>query len=374
MSNELALDASHQGWIFSAFSWGYVFFMLPGGVLVKHLGPWRCLMGGVLISSLLSFFLIFASSFSQLFLLRFLLGAAEAPVFPACAAIVATQFTRGKLGWATASFDAGSYAGGAVVGALIPSAVAVMGWRPVFVFPLIPAILVLVVKWSQPHAHMSHAENLESTSRALPMRSLLNVRVIALALSFMCYNFSKSFYLTWLPVLFFQFKDFNVFWLTLLSAFPFVLAIGTDFLGARILDDRDQKGFDPIATRRALIFGGLLCNLLVATVFLTNSKTMTVTIVTLSFASLIATSAAYWSLPRELSALRQDIPIIGAFINFISNAGGILSPLLIGSALKVSAQSAMPKIGLLLGVSSLLGAGFVCLVQPLRRTSERTNK
>jgi ACS family glucarate transporter-like MFS transporter len=354
IANELALDAAQQGWLFSAFSWGYVFFMLPGGLLVRRIGPWRCLLGGVLVSSLLSFCLIFTKSFAGLFCLRFMLGAAEAPVFPACAAIVACQFKRGSYGWATAAFDAGSYAGGAVV----------IGWRPAFIVPLIPLVVVLFANWSRQLGPMSFTESSAADTKPLQIRLLLDVRVIGLALSFMCYNFSKSFYLTWLPTLFAEFKDFDVFWLTLLSTSPFILAMAFDFLGAWILDNRDRCGYNFIASRRALIFGGSLCNLLVATIFWSDSKGMTVTVAALSFAGLIATSSAYWSLPRELSVSSPDVPIVGAFINFISNAGGILSPLLIGSALKVSSKSAMPKIGLLLGASALLGAGFACFVKP----------
>jgi ACS family glucarate transporter-like MFS transporter len=95
LSKELNLDAVAMGYVFSAFGWSYVIAQVPGGWLLDRFGSRSVYAVSIIIWSvftmmqgLIGFFSGAAAVFA-LFALRFLVGFAEAPSFPANARIVA---------------------------------------------------------------------------------------------------------------------------------------------------------------------------------------------------------------------------------------------------------------------------------------------
>jgi len=90
MRTEFGLDAIRMGYIFSAFSWAYVLSQLPAGWLLDRFGARRVYAASIFLWSL---FTLLQSSIGllssagaaivALFALRFAMGAAESPAFPA---------------------------------------------------------------------------------------------------------------------------------------------------------------------------------------------------------------------------------------------------------------------------------------------------
>ncbi|AMP01251.1 sugar (and other) transporter family protein [Collimonas arenae] len=92
MKSELGFDAVTMGFIFSAFSWAYVLGQLPGGWLLDRFGSKRVYAASIFIWSLFTLlqggvhFLGVLWAVPALFMLRFMVGLAEAPSFPPMAA------------------------------------------------------------------------------------------------------------------------------------------------------------------------------------------------------------------------------------------------------------------------------------------------
>src|SRR5580692_10210861 len=103
LSKELNLDPVAMGYIFSAFGWSYVAAQVPGGTAV-----------------------------TVLFLLRLLVGLAEAPSFPANARIVAAWFPGNERGTASAFFNSGQYFATVIFAPLMGWIAHDFGWRYVF--------------------------------------------------------------------------------------------------------------------------------------------------------------------------------------------------------------------------------------------------
>lgn len=369
ISRDVSLTKLEQGWLFSAFSWGYVVWMVPGGFLVRRYGGWRCFQVGVLLSAALCAALAFCSSFKSLFALRFLLGAAEAPVFPACAAIVAARFRVGHLARATASFDSGSYLGGAVVGAFLPATATTLGWRLPFLFAAIPA--VVIVGLSFVFTRRSDA-TVESPSPIADARNIswflfLDLRFLGAAVAFVAYNFCKGFFLTWLPVLLVEGRGYNVLWTTVISATPFALAIGAEFASAHILDALDLRGDRRWVNRQRILFAGLIIASVVGVVGLYESRLFCLLVMIVCFCGLISVSPVLWSIPRELVEKMSDVGVAGGFLNFVSNVGGIASALLIGGMLHKG--NSFDQVAVMLSGASLFGAvaSFGLLHRAIRR-------
>ncbi len=81
----LAIDHRQYGWLVSAFSMAYLVGAPAAGVVVDRLGARRGFAAAVVIWSIVAGAHAFAASFLSLFALRIMLGAAEAPSFPAAA-------------------------------------------------------------------------------------------------------------------------------------------------------------------------------------------------------------------------------------------------------------------------------------------------
>src|SRR3954462_4588273 len=98
LSKDLGLSAVQMGYVFSAFGWSYVIAQIPGGWLLDRFGSRTVYAVSIMVWSLLTMmqgwigFLSGGAAVAALFGLRFLVGFAEAPSFPANARMVAAWF------------------------------------------------------------------------------------------------------------------------------------------------------------------------------------------------------------------------------------------------------------------------------------------
>jgi ACS family glucarate transporter-like MFS transporter len=102
MSKELGFDPEAMGLAFSAFGISYVIMQLPGGWLLDQYGS-RLVYGCALIGwSLVTMFqgtiYLYASPLVVLIILRLLMGAIEAPAFPANSRLSVQWFPNNERG------------------------------------------------------------------------------------------------------------------------------------------------------------------------------------------------------------------------------------------------------------------------------------
>src|ERR1700709_2714037 len=94
LARQFKLDPVAMGYVFSAFAWAYVICQIPGGWLLDRFGSKLVYGWSIALWSLFTLLQGLVGGMSgpmavvTLFLLRFLLGAAEAPSFPANSRIV----------------------------------------------------------------------------------------------------------------------------------------------------------------------------------------------------------------------------------------------------------------------------------------------
>src|SRR4030042_4575192 len=111
LAKSLQLNSVSMGYIFSAFGWSYVLAQLPGGWLLDRFGSRRIYALSLFLWSFFTFitgFTGFLAGFTAvvvLFILRFLLGIAEAPSFPANSRITVAWFPTKETGTAAAIFN-----------------------------------------------------------------------------------------------------------------------------------------------------------------------------------------------------------------------------------------------------------------------------
>ncbi|WP_304358893.1 MFS transporter, partial [Collimonas fungivorans] len=139
MKSELGFDAVTMGFIFSAFSWAYVLGQLPGGWLLDRYGSKRVYAASIFIWSLFTLlqggvhFLGVLWAVPALFMLRFMVGLAEAPSFPANGRIVAAWFPTTERGTASAIFNSSQYFATVLFAPLMAWITHAYGWSETFV-------------------------------------------------------------------------------------------------------------------------------------------------------------------------------------------------------------------------------------------------
>ncbi|HVJ95170.1 MAG TPA: MFS transporter [Labilithrix sp.] len=133
VTKALSIDNTQYGWLLSAFSLSYLVGAPLAGILVDRLGARRGFAGAVLVWSIIAGAHALSASFASLFVLRVLLGTAEAPSFPA-----ATQAIRRVLPGARRPLAFGLLFTGSSLGAIVAAKLAVRleaeyGFRAAFV-------------------------------------------------------------------------------------------------------------------------------------------------------------------------------------------------------------------------------------------------
>src|SRR5690606_34549911 len=121
------------GLIFSAFSWTYLAFQIPGGILVNRFSP-RILYACSLIAwSLTTMFQGFARGFATLFSLRMATGAFEAPAFPINNRVVSSWFPDNERASAIAVYTSGQFLGLAFLMPALSWIQFHVGWKGLFI-------------------------------------------------------------------------------------------------------------------------------------------------------------------------------------------------------------------------------------------------
>uniref|UniRef100_UPI0026375ACC MFS transporter n=1 Tax=Pseudomonas sp. TaxID=306 RepID=UPI0026375ACC len=133
LTTELGIDPIHVGLIFSAFGWTYAAMQLPGGWLVDRVPPRILYTAALVLWSLATILLGFASSFIALFFLRLAVGAMEAPAYPINSRVVTTWFPERERATAIGVYTSGQFVGLAFLTPVLAWLQAQYGWHMVFI-------------------------------------------------------------------------------------------------------------------------------------------------------------------------------------------------------------------------------------------------
>ncbi len=333
-----------KGWILSAFGIGYVLMMMIGGYAVFKFGARKALTISMLLLSLVSICCGLSFNFLSLLVCRFLVGIFEAPIYPAFAAIAGIWFPKQERVKAIGLFDIGSYTGVGFATVVIVFLIAHFNWRVSFAFSG-----VLTFTWAliwfyyyrdspASHPNISKQEVLhinknvqqETPQKISVLKYLRNRKVIGISIGFFCFNYLKSFYLTWLPTYLVETKGIKLLSYGLVGSIPIVFAIFGEILVAYIIDKLIAKGYPPTYVKKTPVcLGMILSTIIIFSLFTANTLVILI-MLTISYIFLVSASVGIWSIPEELAETKKEISIIGSIQNTFSNISGIIAPVVTG--------------------------------------------
>jgi MFS family permease len=346
MNKDLGLSSSVFGLGGGIFFIAYFLFEVPSNLVLEKVGA-RIWIARIMITwGIISAGMAFVVGPYSFYLLRFLLGAAEAGFFPGIILYLTYWFPAKYRALIVAIFmvaiPASSFIGSPISAALLglQGLAGLHGWQWMFILEGLPAVLLgfvtLVVLRNGPHeVHWLTTEQREWLSNRLNQeraaarhvphmsvwRVLWNKYVLAAALVYAGSSGASACLSIWQPQIIKSFGLTNM-QTGFLNALPFGVASVIMVLWGRLSDRTGERVWHtavPLAITAATL----------ASTLLTNSLLPTIAILCLAVTGTYAIKGPFWALSTQwLSAGTAAAGI--AQINAIGNLGGFLGTYLLG--------------------------------------------
>jgi sugar phosphate permease len=371
--HEFSLSETQLGAIYSAFTLCYAFLMIPCGRGADRFGP-RLMLTAMAVSSGiltaltslggkpgLGAWLGVAPSF---LVIRFILGATSAPIYPACARMSANWKAPSERAHTWGWIAAGTGIGGALAPLLFPSLIAAYGWRIAFCLAG-AATLLLGVLWclsARDYPSGGLSQNMSNGSHAIgPWWGLLrNRNLLLLSISYAAANYFEYILFYWPYYYFSQVRhtslaDTASYTTAIWVSWAIMTPLGgwiTDLLGIRFGRSFSLRIVPVVALTCSavlLFFGVRLSNPLEAA-----------TLMCFALGLAAATEGPYWTAAAEVGG--RQVGAASATVNTGGNAGGFLGPLLTPA---IASWIGWER-GLYAGCLVALGGVITCLTISLR--------
>ena len=365
VSQDLKLDAVTMGYLFSAFAWAYVLAQIPGGWLLDRLGSRKIYGWSIALWSLFTLLQGCVGGFDGrvavlvLFGLRFLLGAAEAPSFPANARIVAAWFPTAERGQASAIFNSAQYFATVLFAPIMGGIAHAWGWEYVFWF--MGALgLVSAVAWPKliynprehPRANAAELEHIERGGGLVDLETsgqpgakggvrwavigelLGNRMLIGIYLGQYCITTLTWFFLTWFPIYLVKERGMSILQVGLVAALPALCGFGGGIFGGWFSDALVRRGKSLTFARKTPIVVGMLLSVSMVACNYVSAQWAVITLMSLAFFGK-GVGALGWAVIADTSP-KSVTGLCGGLFNTFGNTAGIITPIAIGYILKAT--------------------------------------
>jgi D-galactonate transporter len=398
ISGELGISTVQMGYIFSAFAWSYVIAQIPAGWLLDRFGARRVYATSIFIWSLFTMMqsaigitgsAVFAVG--ALFSLRFLMGAAEAPAFPANAKVVSSWFPTKERGTASAIFNSAQYFAAVVFTPLMAWITHEFGWHHVYLVMgfagiILSFIWLRTMKAPSQHSMANAAEVdfiregggiVDATTSSpstggkrrdqswfyakqlLKSRMLLGVYLAQFSISVLTY-----FFLTWFPIYLVQARHMTILKAGLIASLPAICGFVGGVLGGFISDWLIKRGNSLTVSRKVPIVVGMLLSSSIIACNYVSATWLIVLFMSLAFFGK-GVGALGWAVVADTSP-KEAIGLSGSIFNMFGNISGIVTPIVIGYI--VSTHGSFNGALVFVGINALITVfSYLVIVGEIKR-------
>lgn len=360
----LGLSPVQMGFVFSAFAWSYVLAQLPGGWLLDRFGSKITYFFSIFLWSLFTMlmgsvgFFTGATAVAALFILRLLIGAAEAPSFPGNSRIASSWFPTNERGTAAAIFNSAQYFATVLFAPIMGWLVHSFGWESVF-FVMGGLGVIMAFIWlktiygPKDHPRANAAEvayiaaggalvDLESKDKAAAttkldtwscIKQLLGNRMLlGVYIGQYCINTLTYFFLTWFPVYLVTERHMTILKAGFVAALPAVAGFLGGVLGGVISDRMIKSGKSLSVARKTPIVCGMLLSTCMIVANYVEADWVVILVMSLAFFGK-GIGALGWAVVADTSP-KEAGGMSGALFNTFGNTAGITTPIVIGYILE----------------------------------------
>ncbi|MBY3444665.1 MFS transporter [Rhizobium laguerreae] len=347
MSSELGLSEAAYGIGAGIFFIGYFLFEVPSNIIMNKVGA-RVWIARIMVTwGVISAAFMFTSSETVFYVLRFLLGVAEAGFFPGIILYLTAWYPTHRRARIITTFMSAipisAIFGNPLSGLLMDSfhgTHGLSGWQWMFLIEAIPAILFGVAtffylddtiqgaKWLNDEEKRVLTANIEAENRAKTASphsiaaTLADRRVWLMCLIYFCFVLGQYGLNFWMPTIVKASGVNGNLNIGLISAIPYICTFVVMLALGRSSDRLRERRWH-LVVPAFIAAGGFVAA--------TMATSTTVSIVCLSLAAAGAISCAplFWSLPTAFLAGTGAAAGI-AWINSVGNLAGFLGPFLVG--------------------------------------------
>ena len=329
LQDDLHFTPAQIGILLSAFFWTYTPTQLVVGWATERFGARMLLTGGLALWSLATLVTGFVGNFTQLLILRLLLGIGESVVFPCSSSLLAQTVSIRHRGRANAAIAVG-IALGPAVGTFIGGLMMAGGnWRIVFI-----SFGAVSLLWILPWLTMTSATQEEHKPRRDPAAPgwgaiLAQRSAWGAALGHFSSNYALYFVLSWLPAYLVKERGFSMIAMAQAGLAIYLLQAGSAAGAGWLFDRCVGRGLSANVVYKTAMVTSLL---IVAVCFVATAvgSSLTALVCLMIAGSMLGIgSAGIFSIPQTLAGPSAAGRWVG-FQNCFANFSGILAPAISG--------------------------------------------
>jgi sugar phosphate permease len=375
MARDLGFDDRVFGLGIGIFFLSYVALQIPCAVLAQRWSARGMICASMIVSGLLTALTAIVRTPAELYLARFLLGAAEAGFFPGVIVYLSHWFIQEDRAKATSNFMAAIPVSLVIASPvagwiLIHNWFAIEGWRWLFFLEGIPAILLGIVafffltdrpnqaRWLGADQRQWISQKLEqvkplsrqsiSIGQALRSRAVLLLTTAAFLQYFIGYSV-----IFWLPTILKNRSGLSDVQVGLLGAVPYVVALFAMLFNGWH-SDRNRERRWHAAAPLLIAATGLLC-----LISLPSSNVMLVLLLSI-ICMAMAFLPVFWAIPTEILSDSKAAVAVGT-INALASLAGFAGPYAFGY---LRAETGSFVAGFVVLMFCALAAGILMLMTP----------
>ena len=344
LQTDVGIGAAAYGFGAGLFFIAYAIFELPSNVMMEKYGA-KVWLTRIMVSwGVVSFLMAFVQNEVMFYVLRFLLGAAEAGFFPAVIFYFARWVPAGQRGKATAIFIAGSSVAAALSGPIaglllsLHDVLGLRGWQWLFGFEGALSVVVGITvfffldaniqdaKWLTAGEKSALTATIEQedaqhtkagTGKVNRWKMLLNPQILLLCGIYFSVQLSIYANTFWLPTIVKQIPGTTDLSVGFLSSIPWVCAVFAMYFAAKWQDKAKSK--------RPLLVAALLVAAVGTLAAAVATPVLALVFLAVAAMGFKSASPLFWTIPQ--SALHPLVlaPAI-AVINSLGNLGGFVAP------------------------------------------------
>ena len=382
MSDDLGLTQTAFGLASGIFFIGYLLLEVPSNLALHRFGARRWIARIMITWGIIAAAMAFVPNEGVLYVLRFLLGVAEAGFFPGIILYLTYWFPKRErakvVAWFMVAIPISSVLGAPISTAIMQTSQGLFGmagWRVMFLFEGIPAIILAFITWFYLTDKPQDAKWLKDDERAwlaaemeaeaegtgqrfhFPLRkALTNGRVIALAFVYFGIVYGLYALSFFLPTIISGFQEqfgvkYSLVQVGLITAIPYALGAVAMVLWARHGDRTRERSWHVAIPA---FVGGLAIPI---ALYLQNPALVMVA-VSICAIGVCCALPTFWTLP---TAFLTGAAAAGgiALVNSIGNLAGFAAPYITGflADLTGTQNAGMWAVG-----AAMVGAGVLVLI------------
>jgi len=335
------------GKVFSAMLVGYALFQTVGGRLADRFGPRRVLAGGVMWWGLFTALtaMVPANIAGALFIfvvVRFLLGAGEAVIYPSANQFIARWVPTSERGIANGLIFAGVGAGAGLTPLLITQIMIRYGWRSSFwvcsIIGFAAGAVWFAMARDTPDEHadvtayelalirsgLTQAESKDDPKALMPWsRVMQSKEVWAVTLSYFCYGYVAWIFFSWFYRYLAKVRGLDLKASAFYTMLPFLAMLVCCLLGGAI-NDRLTKRLGPRVGRCGVAaFAIAVAGIFIAFGSQVQSARLASVVLAGGAGALYLSQSSFWSVTADIAGASSGS--VSGFMNMGNQIGAALT-------------------------------------------------